>query len=188
MIANLLKFYKGYFHTILVFSPTVNSDEKWDWVKEQPLLVENKPLKKLIASLAEKQNENKVVQNKRLGTELAGLVNKSPMVDFRIPEECFYSDYDEDTLGSVMDEQMAIVKLLKSHGQSKHLANRYHFKLIRVLVIFDDLVGSSLFSNARSSRFKMLNTNHRHYSATLWMVSQAYVIFKKHHFYFDLTF
>lgn len=31
VIANLLQFYKGYFHTILVFSPTVASDEKWDW-------------------------------------------------------------------------------------------------------------------------------------------------------------
>ena len=39
-ICNLLKFYKGYFNTILVFSPTIDSDEKWDWVKEQDLLVE----------------------------------------------------------------------------------------------------------------------------------------------------
>lgn len=31
VIANLLNFYRGYFHTILVFSPTVASDEKWDW-------------------------------------------------------------------------------------------------------------------------------------------------------------
>lgn len=31
VIANLLNFYKGYFHTILIFSPTVASDEKWDW-------------------------------------------------------------------------------------------------------------------------------------------------------------
>lgn len=31
VICNLLKFYKGYFHTILIFSPTVASDEKWDW-------------------------------------------------------------------------------------------------------------------------------------------------------------
>ncbi len=30
VIANLLDFYKGYFHNILVFSPTVASDEKWD--------------------------------------------------------------------------------------------------------------------------------------------------------------
>ncbi len=31
VIANLLNFYRGYFHTIVVFSPTVASDEKWDW-------------------------------------------------------------------------------------------------------------------------------------------------------------
>lgn len=89
------------------------------------------------------------------------------MVDFTIPEECFFSDYDADTLQTVMDEQMAIVKLLKKHGKSKHMANR-------LLVIFDDLVGSTLFSNARGNPFKMLNTNHRHYSASLLMVSQAY--------------
>lgn len=46
------------------------------------------------------------------------------MVDFRIPEECFFSDYDADTLQGVMDEQMAIVKLLKKHEKSKHMANR----------------------------------------------------------------
>ena len=31
VICNLLHFYKNYFHTILVFSPTILSDEKWDW-------------------------------------------------------------------------------------------------------------------------------------------------------------
>ena len=31
LIANLINFYKGYFHTILVFSPTVACDDKWDW-------------------------------------------------------------------------------------------------------------------------------------------------------------
>lgn len=124
-------------------------------------------MKKFIADLTAEKNKKSVVDNKRLGTELAGLVNKAPMVDFTIPEECFFSDYDADTLQTVMDEQMAIVKLLKKHGQSKHMANR-------LLVIFDDLVGSTLFSNARGNPFKMLNTNHRHYSASLLMVSQAY--------------
>lgn len=124
-------------------------------------------MKKFIADLTAEKNKKSVVDNKRLGTELAGLVNKTPMVDFTIPEECFFSDYDADTLQTVMDEQMAIVKLLKKHGQSKHMANR-------LLVIFDDLVGSTLFSNARGNPFKMLNTNHRHYSASLLMVSQAY--------------
>lgn len=29
VLVNLLSFYRNYFHTILVFSPTVASDEKW---------------------------------------------------------------------------------------------------------------------------------------------------------------
>lgn len=31
VMCRLLDFYRGYFHTILVFSPTIESDEKWDW-------------------------------------------------------------------------------------------------------------------------------------------------------------
>lgn len=62
---------------------------------------------------------------------------------------------------------MAMVKLLKSHEKSKHMANR-------ILFIFDDLVGSTLFNNSRDSPFKRLNTNHRHYSASILMVTQAY--------------
>jgi len=31
LICNLFKFYTGYFHQIYVFSPTILSDEKWDW-------------------------------------------------------------------------------------------------------------------------------------------------------------
>lgn len=44
----------------------------------------------------------------------------------------------------------------------------------RLLIIFDDLVGSSLFSGKKDNPFKRLNTNHRHHSASILMVSQAY--------------
>ena len=165
VICNLLKFYKGYFNTILVFSPTVASDEKWDYVKSLDLLCDNKPLRQWLKQLQEQKEEGVqrgvVSRPKEIGLSVP------PMEDFRIPEECFFSDYDADTLKQIMDEQMTIVKLLKKHNKSKHLANR-------VLIIFDDLVGSSLFGNQRSNPFKMLNTNHRHYSASLLMVSQAY--------------
>lgn len=87
--------------------------------------------------------------------------------DGRIPEDCFYTEYNEDTLREVMEEQNKMVTLLSEHGKSKHLANR-------ILFIFDDLVGSSLFSGKKSNPFKTLNTNHRHYSASLLMVTQAY--------------
>jgi hypothetical protein len=166
VICNLLKFYKGYFHTIIVFSPTVASDDKWDYIKQQPLLGENVPLKKWLIDLSKAYNKNDVVQPAPPGRELEGLVNPSKMVDFRIPEKCFFSQYSEEDLEEIMKEQMAVVKLLQKHGKSKHLANR-------ILIIFDDLVGSSLFSGRKDNPFKMLNTNHRHYSASLFMVSQA---------------
>jgi len=168
LIVNLLKFYKGYFHNILVFSPTVASDEKWDLVKQLPLLGDNKPLKDWIKKMEKKnKKEFSIVEKPSPESAFEGLISTAPLLDKKIPEDNFFSDYDEDGLRSIMEEQMMIVRLLKEHGKSKHLANR-------VLMIFDDLVGSSLFSNARQNAFKMLNTNHRHYSASIFMVSQAY--------------
>lgn len=168
VIANLLNFYKNYYHTILIFSPTVASDEKWDWVKNQRLLIENKPLQQWIKSLQKKEDDpHKVVQNRPVDTQLDYMAKPDPDFDGRIPEENFYSEYDEETLANIMDEQMSIVKLLKKHNKTKHLANR-------ILIVFDDLVGSSLFSGRKDNPFKRLNTNHRHYSISMLMVTQAY--------------
>lgn len=167
VICNLLNFYKGYFHNILVFSPTVASDEKWDWVKEQKLLIQNKPLIEFV-NKEKKKEMNGVVEQVDPTSEFDGLVEPlDPDFDGKIPEDCFLADYDESTLQEIMDEQMKVVKLLKKHKKSKHLANR-------ILIIFDDLVGSSLFSGSRSNPFKKLNTTHRHYSCSMLMVSQGY--------------
>lgn len=171
VIANLLNFYKGYFHTILIFSPTVASDEKWDWVKNQRLLIPNKPLKKWVEQLKNKDgsDKNPVVAPPPPGAELEEYVKKDDDDDFdgKIPEENFKSEYDENTLSGIMDEQMMMVRTLKRYGKTKHLANR-------ILIVFDDLVGSSLFSGKKDNPFKRLNTNHRHYSVSMLMVTQAY--------------
>lgn len=166
-IANLLTFYKNYFHTIIVFSPTVASDEKWDYVKRQPLIADNKKLKAFLKSLKEQTDQDNPVVANAKPAAVVDDADIAPLTDFRIPEECFYSDYDEDTLQQIMDEQMKMVKLLKKCNQSKHLANR-------ILIVFDDLVGSTLFSGKKDNPFKKLNSNHRHYSASMLMVSQAY--------------
>ncbi len=167
VICNLLKFYKGFFHTILVFSPTIDSDEKWDWIKNQTLLVENKPLKQWVRRLGEKREVDSIVEQAKPDQALEGLVNPDHGFDGKIPEEHFFDDYDDDTFRNIMDEQMKLIKLLKKHGKTKHLANR-------ILVIFDDLVGSALFNGKRGSYFKGVNTRHRHYSASFLMVSQGY--------------
>lgn len=138
-----------------------------DWVKSQQLLGDNTKLKEWLKKQLEKEHDkNSIVDHVAPASEID--IDLSPLEDRRIPEDCFYSDYDEDTLQAVMDQQMEMVTVLKSHGKSKHMANR-------LLIIFDDLVGSRLFSNKRGNPFKKLNTNHRHYSASLIMVSQAFV-------------
>jgi hypothetical protein len=122
-----MMFYKKYFHSILVFSPTVASDEKWDFIKEQDLLADNTPLKEWLTKTEAEQNDS-VVDARKPQALIEGM-DLNPLRDFKIPENCFYEDYDEDTLKDIMTEQMTIVKLLKEHGKSKHLANR-------ILIIF----------------------------------------------------
>lgn len=156
------------FHTIIVFSPTVASDEKWDYIKKKKLLVENVALKDWIKSKSKPPNDNQVVQKMSVAQEFEGLVaDRDPDFDGIIPEDCFLEDYNEETLQHIYQQQMKIVKLLKRHGKTKHLANR-------ILLIFDDLVGSTLFNNARQNVFKGFNTRHRHYSCSMLMVSQGY--------------
>lgn len=177
IICNLLCFYRKYFHTIIIFSPTVASDEKWDYIKNQDLLAENIPLKKWLRDRANRREfKDRIVQPPPVSHELEGLVHlntgtnegkKGEKFDGRIPEDCFYTQYNEADLQSILHQQKAIITELKKHHKTKHLANR-------ILFIFDDLVGSALFSRAGDNPFKMMNTNHRHYSLSIMMVTQAY--------------
>jgi hypothetical protein len=170
-------FYKKYFHTIIVFSPTVKNDDKWVFVKKQQLLLENKPLKKFLKDLEKKKEKAEFVQNRPKNTPIDGDTsvdvvegNKGETEErfnAEIPEDCFLEEYNERDLISILNEQQKMIDLLVAHGKTKHLANR-------TLLIFDDLVGSSLFNSSRTNPFKKLNTNHRHYSISMLEVSQAY--------------
>ena len=149
---NLLDFYKKYFNTIIVFSPTLKSDDKWEYVKKQHLLSENKAIKKLF-----KKKQNPVTGEEK---------EEEEAFDPRIPDEMMLDEYNEGTLAELMEEQMNIIKKLKNNEISKHSANR-------ILMVFDDLVGSSLFSAKKDNPFKKLNIGHRHYSVSILMVTQA---------------
>lgn len=176
IICNLLHFYRHHFHTIMVFAPTVAGDEKWDWVKAQDLLVENKPLKAWMRKMAERSNyKDRIVQPPPLSRDMEGLVKlqtgtnetkKGEKFDGKIPESCFFTNYSESDLLSLLQQQKKMITELKKHKMTKHIANR-------ILLIFDDLVGSKLFNDRKDNAFKMLNTNHRHYSASILMVAQV---------------
>jgi len=85
-------------------------------VKAQKLLADNIPLKKWLANMT--GEENTVVEAPKKEVDLPEYEGG------QIPEDCFYSEYSEETLREVMEEQMKMVTLLKAHGKSKHLANR----------------------------------------------------------------
>jgi len=133
-------------------------------------LTENKELRKAIAKIKakeqKKKEENVVVPGLNQGTADLDELNLGKF-DPTIPEDCFMTEYNEEDLKAILDQQQKIIDVLKAHGLTKYCANR-------IALVFDDLVGSTLFSNARRSPFKMLNTNHRHLSTSVFMISQAF--------------
>lgn len=170
LMCNILQFYKKYFHTIIIFSPTINNDDKWDFMKSQELLVENTQLKSWAKKLLEREkNKNEIVESRPASKGLLEAIakpRKEPWTG-RIPESCFYTEYNEADLVQIFDQQQALIDFLKEHKQPKFLANR-------IMLLFDDMVGSSLFSGTRANFFKKLNSNHRHWSTSIMMVSQGY--------------
>jgi hypothetical protein len=83
-------------------------------------------------------------------------------------KECIIDDANPKTLQAILDTQQAIVDYLQKNGRSILDADR-------VLFIMDDLVGSDLLSKSKDARaFTGLNTRHRHFSASIFMVAQAY--------------
>lgn len=214
LILNMLsEFYKGYFHSIKVFSPTMNGDSKWTTIKKMKgILSENKHKKELekksgsskgkqVDSDSESEDDGKdenkpmsghpysyttawhslfastkpppvAVGDKDEVTQAATSLHRaqkkgSKKFTGKIPHKDFYSDYNEDDLQKIMTESMEEIKKFKKVGKTKHHADRQ-------LIIFDDLVGSNLFSGKKNNPFRRLNTTLRHYSTSVIMVSQAY--------------
>lgn len=164
-IVNLIRIYRGYFHRIEIFSPTIMSDSKWDVVKEMKVLVENKPLKDWARKMEQRETLNAPIQPAPIGLKIGSLLEDKFQEE--IPEECFHDAYSDGKFREIMEDNKRMVTMLKEHGQLKTLANR-------ILCIFDDQVGSALFSGKSAAYFKGVNTRHRHHSASFIMVSQAY--------------
>ena len=213
LILNLISdFYRGYFHSIKVFSPTMAGDAKWETIRKmRGILAENRHHKELEtksakgkggaskgASSSESESEEEedrapghqysyktawhslfastkppavAVSGNADDMQLAARTSKKTAggkkFTGRIPHGCFHTDYDEDSLQHIMDETMASIRRFKKAGMTKHKADRQ-------LLIFDDLVGSNLFSAKKNNPFRRLNTTLRHYSTSAIMVSQGY--------------
>jgi hypothetical protein len=117
--------------------------------------------------MSEKEKKNEIVQPAKKGDWFQEIEKDETEFTGLIPEEHFFNDYVEDRFKDIMEEQMEMIRMLKKHGMPKYMANR-------ILIVFDDLVGSSLFAGSRGSYFKGINTRHRHYSSSFLMVTQGY--------------
>jgi hypothetical protein len=159
-IINMLELYSGYFNEIIIFSPTLLNDDKWDYAKKLPLREENKPLLKFLATL-----DGDDVEKNKMFPHLKS--DKKTKFDPKIPPKNFISVYTPQKLDEILDEQDNMIKFLKSHNQPKYLANK-------VLMLFDDLVGSDLFDGGKKNTFTRFNTIHRHLSVSCFMISQAF--------------
>ena len=148
-------------------------------LKEQKLLVQNLPLKRWIKQEQARRDgefRDQIVQAPPIAHEFDNAnTNEKEVFDGKIPEGNFYHQYTERDLEKILSEQKKIIDALKKHKQPKYLADR-------ILFIFDDLVGSSLFSMAQDNLFKgitkLLQITQYHHNFNLLFLSYSVIKFK----------
>lgn len=168
-ICNLiLKHYKEYFNKILVCSPTVNNDDKWDVVKDtKHVLKRNNKLERALNAHQPKKKVKKIVF--KSDDDKTAFKEKERDWDGKVPEADFFSEMDE-LLPRLAEQQNTIDELRKlgKGGNSKFIADR-------MLVVLDDQAGMY-----RGTSFNNPIVNyvikHRHYSSSCIIVTQAYKV------------
>jgi GTPase SAR1 family protein len=176
LICNLiLRQYKGYFHKIVVCSPSYENDEKWEEVMTcKHVLVENKKLKELglgtnystketvdtLVLHPDPQRDESVLN----GEELTTL--KESKFDGIIPAEDFFTDLD--LVVGRMQVQDDLIKDLK-----KLVGKKAKMTADRMLLILDDQAG--MFKACSTNNpFANFIFRHRHYSCSVIVVTQDY--------------
>jgi hypothetical protein len=168
----ILKHYKGYFHRIIVCSPTIDNDDKWDIVKgTKHILAENKRLEEIANGRSKNgvKPVSKVVfkDEPALMKQSKADEEKEDKFDGKIPDDDFFSDLDQ--VPEKIGEQQAIIKRLHELGydeNAKYIADR-------VLVILDDQAGMFKGGNTNNPMVNYV-IKHRHSSSSVIIVTQAY--------------
>lgn len=165
---NLLRMYKGYFHRIIIYSPSIASDEKWNWVKKQDLLARNHKLEETLQALKKIEDySNTLVARPAKSGLLQQLIDEQGAFDPKIAPEDYVEESVDRTMERVMDKNRDMIDFLSEKGYPKYIANR-------LLVIADDQVGSDIFRGDRKHDFISRNTRHRHYGTSIMIVTQGY--------------
>ncbi len=164
----ILKHYKGYFHRIIVCSPTVNNDDKWDVVQEtKKVLAQNKQLEELIEGKPKNSKMPKIVHTSEKTLAEQKKEKENPF-DGIIPKEDFITDLDK-IVDIIKEQQETIQTLHDDHGlnkQAKYVADR-------MLIILDDQAGMFKQGNTNNPMANFV-IKHRHSSSSVIIVTQAY--------------
>jgi hypothetical protein len=123
--------------------------KRWQWIKKQKLLKENKKLKRFVGKDKEERlgevkskllgvipaekkkdedNQRKAIEDEEDDLEIYG---DDGEFDGRIPERFYHSHWTAQDLVDVVEEQKEMIKKLSLAGLSKHAANR-------IMVVIDD--------------------------------------------------
>jgi hypothetical protein len=138
-------FFKGKFHRIILFSPTVFLDRKW----ESALNV-----KGVLKRYPHESTEETI--------DLVSPVPEKKRFTGRIHEEDVYTEYSEDVLEELVDSQ---ISFKNQYGEDE---------MPRCLVIFEDAGGLNLFKGKSGTRYVQLITTLRHYKISIWTAIQSY--------------
>lgn len=166
----LLNHYKGYFHKILVCSPTIENDDKWDVVKKtKHILAENKGLEKALTTPKDAGKTPKAIGRIVFKSADDAAKHNADKVPFtgKIPEEDFFSNLNE--VPERIKKQQNVIHELRQKGygqKSKFIADR-------MLVVLDDQAGMFRSGNTNNPMVNYV-IKHRHASSSVIIVTQAY--------------
>ncbi len=173
LICNLLlNHFKGYFHDILICSPTVKNDPKWERVfATKGILCENKKLKKILGEGMTKgaRKVPKIVHKSQGGeNEFKEEASEDHKFDGKIPLENVFDDLDE--IPKRLAKQTETLERLEKLGYDSSEAK---FLLNRVLLIEDDMAGLYRGSNKQDPLTNVV-FKRRHYGCSMIKVSQQF--------------
>lgn len=166
----ILKLYKGYFHRIVVCSTTLDNDEKWNFVmKQKGLIQRNKKLETIMDGMAKSKNNKKwkLIH----GDESKIGENEEEKFDGALDKEDMFMDIDK--IFPILEEQQHTIEFLKDYlEQEKRDVDEAKYLADRMLIILDDQAGR--FDSGVNTPLNNFVIRHRHYSASVIIVTQAY--------------
>ena len=142
----------------------------WEDLKKQ-LFKSNQPRSTSQEGHTENEDLEGNHQSKQKTGEKSGSSKKKK--DRMVHDNEMFEEYNEETLQTIMEQKDKLVKTTKQNSKSKDNM-KWMTQVERSVFVFDDMVGSGLFSNKRQNAFKRLTVRRRHLFSSVIGVTQAY--------------